>query len=315
MSVTPVQKRKIETLLLPPSSPIKKNRIEIVNPFSPYSPLQSRTVDAAAGVLCPDSEGFDDSRSPLFSQIRTPVPPTPQKCQISKDPATKLPHLREAARIAEAIEDGDFPIDIECGSKTVRITSARFLGHGDYNEAYLVEGEGLDVDQFVLKIPNAAQRNRGNTNALDILCEELSQYQQLQDLWENQTDFRIASYYDLDEYNHIEASELSRADVSKLLTHGCHLIEYIPDEYPVAPDETEVSDLDDQLKALLGVLPLDTKIDLKRENVGMKDGQLVLLDPLHPQGDEFRVLTKESLKTFAPYQSDRYCDLEAAILN
>ncbi len=225
------------------------------------------------------------------------------------------PYLAGANQVAENMEklekDGT-PFSLQIGEHTVTITQhCETFTPGDYCNAYLVKGEGLEDEFFVLKVLKEEWRVRKPKKGAIVGEQEVEQYAKINQRFADLN--CIAKHFDL---------EILAEKPFASMTHGCHLVRYIPYKYPV-PKYTKAlaaqgsieRRADEQLKKIYerAQQTEDEALDLRWQNVGMdRDWNIVVIDPMTPDPDDeedsaFSFVREPGLHGFAGDQkSERY---------
>jgi len=242
----------------------------------------------------------------------------------------RMPFIRNAEAVGAKIFAGR-PFSLEIGKEAVQVLRVeKFLGSGNYCEAYLVH---TNLGPRVLKIPGERLKNMGDLGIASYLSNLLLVYKQFKQILENEVFAgRVAEFDDLNPFLDVDDKEITPQWAMKHLTNGCHLVEYIPESYPVdertgsldpkAEDYEKLNDADTQLafmfRAALGAYPplqdsqgRSLSVDLQKDNVRLDPGGiLVLTDPAMPDDEDILTLLDKFLKTFAPVESERYRNLD-----
>ncbi|MBS0653321.1 MAG: hypothetical protein JSR39_07310 [Verrucomicrobia bacterium] len=218
------------------------------------------------------------------------------------------------------------PFSFQLGCKTITITEVlqQFVS-GDFNDVYLVKGTGLEDNLFVLKIPKENRRLGSSESFCKIVKDEFEQYPKLKEKFSVLGEGFIAKHYDLDIILNEMGEGFNQADPALSMTHGCHLVKYVPNEYPIdksvwelhAPDTIERK-ADDQLKRIFQVAYQykSEPFDLKWDNIRMDElGNLVAIDPMYPAvglfaEEPFEIVLQSALESFAIAGSERYLYLD-----
>ncbi len=207
---------------------------------------------------------------------------------------------------------------------TIRLVN--LAGSGRYHDSFLVETD--EGEQMILKLPNRRMQNLPHHGIVDILKNELLVYKKFKAILDNEINAgRVAKFHDLERYINLKDFEITTEWAKDHLTHGFHLVEYIPHEYPLGPKDGEipmkgdgflaVHPSDDELSAMFRAASFANmeepagkplSVNLQRDNIRMdNDGILVLIDPAQPASvKNFDTLVEKFLATFAPPGSDRY---------
>jgi hypothetical protein len=264
----------------------------------------------------------DEARpgTPPPSKKRQICPQTPFK-QINKEKSkSQIKSIEIKEKIIDFI-NSQVNFDIYINDKKITIIHAEELSGdhemGQYSDVYRVDFRSDHIlngqeTAAVLKIPNEKHRNFQCKKASQvILGYELKQYKPLLELYGD----RIARHYDLDLLIENDSYDIDHAQ------HGFHLVEFIPDSYPIPKTQGHLNSrgsserlADEQLAQIFQTARANSKmpLDLSRDNVRVKGGKVILIDPMHPQNDKFRLLELQSLASFAPVDSERYQFLKAA---
>lgn len=285
-------------------------------------PLDSiqRTQSAATGALPTSPKAVDKS-----ADKKKPSHPEPPQKPRKGSPQDRSLWIQNAEQISAKLST-DKPFWLSIGPHAVTIRLLRLVGSGRYNDSFLVETD--EGEQMILKLPNRRMRNMPKSGIAEILKNELLVYKKFKVILDNEINAgRVATFHDLERYINVNDYEITGEWANDHLTHGFHLIEYIPHEYPLGPKDGEIPmkgdgflaihPSDDELSAMFRAASFANledpagktlSVNLQRDNIRMdNDGILVLLDPATPASDKiFETLVEKFLATFAPPGSDRY---------
>lgn len=124
---------------------------------------------------------FPPVAGPARSTPRTVCPPTPAKRAYV--PAAPIPFMQNAAQVESMIHSRR-PFTLTVKDQKIQVHRVeKYLGEGDYNEAYLVD---TDRGQRVLKIPGQRVKNMSNSAVAEMLSTLLLVYKQFKLLLENE---------------------------------------------------------------------------------------------------------------------------------
>jgi hypothetical protein len=274
-----------------------------LQPASPHDPVQ-RTKSAASGALPPPSKAIDKKKG------------TTQGRNL---------WIENGEQIASQLKSGKV-FRLSIGSHAVTVRLLKPMGSGRYHDAFLVEVDGNEP--MILKLPNWRMQNLPNQGIAEILKNELLLYKKFKAILDYETNAgRVAMFHDLERHADVSDHEITGEWANAHLTHGFHLVEYIPNEFPLGKKDGEIPmkgdgflaihPSDDALSAMFRAASFARMedpagktlcVNLQRDNIRMdNDGILVLIDPQPPNSDKtFEALVEKFLATFSPPGSDRY---------
>jgi hypothetical protein len=308
-----------------------------INSLSYKRPSSSTLTQGQEKKICLEKKidncaknNFLTSPPRTFSIQTLPNKPVQTKVQNS----AKFKYSENTLKIRKNItEKKNFSIKIN--EKNISIKIKRQIGSGEFNNVYEVEAKlGEVFETMVLKVP----RPERDDCAQRTVYNDLSGYRILKEKFgkEDSKNFRLARFFDLellnldfldsltlrepvpiskeeedeDDIDFNDSILPNKSDLTTLLntvTHGCYLVEYVPKHLPNEIEKDE--NVRTQLKELFkfawknkDTLPLD----LKKDNVMMENDQIVIVDPMHPQGDVFKLLISQALNSFAHKESELF---------
>jgi hypothetical protein len=312
------------------TAPLKRRKTGIFSHQKQNKRAQTRNYAA----LCqPASSNVPQREQGLYSLELDPqdvsseiitldYPATPMKCpsapmKLSRFVKEKFSAFEEGANaLAAKIANFSsiYPITIKIGSRQITINRIiEKFKSGNYHDAYRVEGTGLKTETFVLKVLKEEYRTKKTSNEIcSIIRNEYKQYFLLKKLF----DKIIATYYDLEILAENKPKEFDEENPAQSMSHGCHLVEYVPTSYPISsvvsmlpPLETNSREADAKLKKLFQTAyeNKNQALDLQKSNIGFDtQGNLKIFDPMHPQNEKFYLIVGSALASFAPEGSERY---------
>lgn len=284
------------------------------------------SFDVMTGMSSPTTTSTSATITPSLSFSSQGIPNTPCK-PVRYFNLNPTKFAMGANMRANQISSFPFaPFSFQVGSKTITITEVlKQFASGNYNDVYLVKGTGLEDDLFVLKVPKENRRLGSSESFCKIVKDEFEQYPKLREKFSVLGEGFIAKHYDLDIILSEMNESFDQADPAQSMTHGCHLVKYVPNEYPIdksvwdlhIPDTVERK-ADDHLKKIFQVAYQykSEPFDLKWDNLRMDElGNLVAIDPMCPslgffKEEPFEIVLQSALESFAIAGSERYLYLD-----